>query len=176
MTEISKEYATALFELALEQKKQAEFAQALEQVQQHFRQNPEYEALLMAPGIPASQRTGMLAAAFGKLTPEYVLSFLQLLCEKGRMELLDDCITEFNRLFQASQQISVARAVSAVPLRQRQREQLVQMLRQRTGHEVQAEFLVDKSLLGGMVVYLDGSVLDGSLRSRLRDVKEVISS
>lgn len=115
MTEISKEYATALFELALEQKKQAEFAQALEQVQRQFRQNPEYEALLMAPGIPAGQRTGMLAAAFDKLVPEYVLSFLQLLCEKGRMELLDDCITEFNRLFQASQQISVARRSAPCP-------------------------------------------------------------
>ena len=41
--------------------------------------------------------------------------------------------------------------------------------------KVHAEYFVDASLLGGAIVEMDGKIMDGSLRRRLRDVKEVMN-
>ena len=45
---------------------------------------------------------------------------------------------------------------------------------QRLGGEVQLEVIVDPSLIGGVVIYVGDTVIDGSLKSRLKDIKEVI--
>ena len=47
-------------------------------------------------------------------------------------------------------------------------------LERRCKGQVRAEYVVDKELLGGLVVEVDGNILDGSLRQRLSEVKEVI--
>ena len=46
----------------------------------------------------------------------HVESFLMLLCEKNRIELLPECITEFEKLYNALRRVSVAQVISAVVL------------------------------------------------------------
>ena len=51
---------------------------------------------------------------------------------------------------------------------------LVEKLERRSGKRVEAEYIVDGTLLGGLVVEMEGRVLDGSLKKDLQHVKEVI--
>ena len=43
-----------------------------------------------------------------------------------------------------------------------------------SGHIVTAQYEIDESLLGGVVVHMDGMVIDGSLKHQMKEVKEVI--
>ena len=70
--------------------------------------------------------------------------------------------------------MSTAQVTSAVPLTESEKQQLAEKLSARFGRTVTLECAVDESLLGGMVVRVDGKVLDGSLRGRLHAVKEVM--
>ncbi len=174
MTEISREYAAALFMLACEQNQKKEYAEALLKVKQVFCEEPTYPIFLASPNIAVSERLSAISQAFCGQIPENVVSFLQLLCEKGRIACFDESVEEYQKLLDASERIVNARVTSVVALTDGQKKLLTQKLEALCEREVKTDYFIDESLLGGMLVELDGKVLDGSLRSRLRDMKEVI--
>lgn len=175
MTEKSKEYGTALFSLAMEEKAEKEYAEALDMIAGLFQENPEYMEFLASPGIPKAERIEAIDQAFGSSLPEYVVSFLKLLCEKGHIRSFQSCVSEYKKLLDVSLNISKAKVVSAVELTKEQKERLQQKLEKMSGHFVELNCSVDASLMGGMVIEMDGKVIDGSLQRRLQEVKEVMS-
>lgn len=174
MTELSKDYAEALYALAAEQGQEKTYLDALDFIGGIMADQPEYAELLTAPAIPRDERTGLLEQALGDSVPEQVLSFVQLLCAHGRIHSLADCTEEYRRLYQTAVALSTAYVTSAVPLSPDQQDALRVRLEQKTGRRMELVCAVDESLLGGITVRVDGEVMDGSLRRRLQDVKEVI--
>lgn len=174
MTELSKDYAEALFALAAEQRLEKAYLEALESVDGLFADSPEYLDLLAAPSVPQSERVGLLEQAFGDSLPEQVLSFVQLLTAHGRIRSLPACIEEYRRLYQAAVAMSTAYVTSAVALTEDQKNRLAEKLAQKFGRRIELSCDVDEHLLGGITVRLDGVVLDGSLRRRLQVVKDVM--
>ena len=172
-TQIAKEYAQALFALGEESDSTRALGDALQEAWAVLQQHPDYMELLASPAIQKDERDRMVAEAFAAY-PEYAVSFLQLLCRRGRIRSLNDCIAECRLLYQTAVALSTAQVVSAVPLTEAEKQQLAEKLSARTGRTVTLECEVDESLLGGMVVHVDGKVLDGSLRRRLHAVKDVM--
>ena len=175
MTEIAKEYGTALFMLACEESCKQEIAAALEQMRLAFEQNPTYLQLLQSPSVPLEERLEAIRIAFGDAVPMHALSYLQLLCERGRIAYFSESAEVYRALLDASEQRSHAKVTSAVPLTAAETQKLQAKLEGMCGGEVILEYFVDASLIGGFVVEMDGKILDASLRRRLRDVKEVMS-
>ena len=175
MTEIIKEYSTALFMLASESGSQKEYAGVLREIKKVFLENPSYLELLSSPSIPVVERLSAIDGAFGNSAPEYVLSYLKLLCEKGRIGEFMESVDEYNALLNASERVYTAKVTSAQELTLEERDKLIQKLEKSYLGKVQAQYVVDVTLLGGMIVEIDGKVMDGSLRRRLQDVKEVIN-
>lgn len=174
MTDLSREYAEALFALAAEIDQTKAYLEALDTAAALLVDNPEYVELLACPAVSKDERDGLLAQTFGQILPEQVLSFIQLLCAHGRIRSLTDCIAEYRLLYQTAVAMSTAEVTSAVPLTEDEKKRLSETLSARFGRTVTLVCTVDESLLGGMVVRVDGKVLDGSLRSRLHAVKEVM--
>ena len=174
MTDLSREYAEALFALAAEHDQTKAYLEALDTAANLLADNPEYVELLACPAISKDERDGLLAQTFGQILPEQVLAFVQLLCAHGRIRSLNDCIAEYRLLYQTAVAMSTAEVVSAVPLTEAEKQKLSEALSARLGRTVTLVCTVDESLLGGMVVHVDGKVLDGSLRNRLHAVKEVM--
>ena len=174
MTDLSREYAEALFALAAENDQTKEYLEALDTAATLLADNPDYVELLRCPTIQKEERDGLLEQTFGQILPEQVLAFIQLLCAHGRIRSFTDCVAEYRLLYQTAVAMSTAQVVSAVPLTDEEKQRIAETLSARFGRTVTLECTVDESLLGGMVVRVDGKVLDGSLRSRLHAVKEVM--
>ena len=175
MAQMSKEYGTALFSLAKECDAEDEYKKALDTVLSVFRETPEYIDLLASPSIPKDERAEAVEQAFSGSVPEHVVSFLQLLCEKGHIRSFEGCVSEYNALYDASKKIAVAKVTSAVPLTDGEKDSLKQKLQKISGSNVCLECSTDKSLMGGLVVEINGKVIDGTLSHRLHEVKDVIS-
>lgn len=77
----------------------------------------------------------------------------------------------YTRPFQA---ISNARIVSAVPLTEAEKSALLEKLKKISGHSVFAQYETNETLLGGVTIYMDGKIMDGSLKHRLNEIKDVI--
>ena len=175
MAQIINEYAEAMFSLACENSSEKAVMDALEHVNNTFKDNPEYMTFLTSPGIPLKDRIDSLQAVFGEDMPEHTLSFIQLLCEKGRIAAFADCVTEYSRLLKARESMMTAKVTSAVKLTEEQKSALKQKLEKMSGNAVELECSIDASVLGGLIVEYNGTVIDGSLRHRLKEIKDVIN-
>ncbi len=174
MSDISKEYASALFILAAEQNNENEVFSGLSAATDAFLQNPEYYKVLESPAIPLSERLGCLDAAFSSL-PEYVLSLMKLMCENGHIREFCECAAAFEELLREAEKRTVATVFYVQELTEAQKSRLLEKLSAISGKKVEAVYIKDESLMGGVKVQYDDKVLDGSISSNLNKIKEVIS-
>lgn len=175
MTQMDKAYAAALFALAQENHRETEVLEALKVVDQQLKDNPQYVDFLASPAIPKAERTEAIKAAFSDVLPDDVLSFLCILCQRGQIRLFSDCVSDFEWFLETAQKISTAVVTSVIPLNDAQQLKLQKKLEAITGHQVRLTYQIDPSLMGGVRVELDGSILDGTLKHRLHEVKEVMN-
>ena len=174
MTNASREYTEALFALSSEENCLDEVASSLKLMSDIFGQNPEYSELLSSPAIPIGERIELIDTAFSS-AHEYALSFLKLLSERSLVSIFPECEKDFSNMLASSNSISYATVTTAVELTSDERAKLIAKLEKLCGNEVQIEEKTDTSLLGGVVVEIDGKIIDASLRRRLSDVKDVIA-
>lgn len=174
MTQTSKAYAIALFSLAVESGMQEETIQALDAIDALVKANPEYVSFLASPAIPRAERIQALEKAFAGM-PETVVHFMDVLVSRGEIHALGEYIEEYRRLDALSRKTCRARVVSAVPLTDAEKHSLQKKLEARSGKDVELECSIDKSLLGGVVVEMDGVIIDGSLKKKLAEIKDVMN-
>ncbi|MBO4693534.1 MAG: ATP synthase F1 subunit delta [Clostridia bacterium] len=174
MISTSNDFASSLFMLAMEENKLSEYQSDLSIIKAVFDENPDYVLLLSSPGIPKNERTTALDKAFGNRINIYVLNFLKVLCEHGKVGALDDCIKIFGELKKQAENRITAKVTSAEPLDNEQTEKLKANLSKKLGCQVYIKPVVDRSILGGIKVEFDDKVIDGSIKKQLNDIKEVI--
>lgn len=174
MTQISKEYAAALFSIAVEKGCVPAWEKQLREIASLLRAQPDYVRLLTSPDIPAEERIGLLRTAFAQGTDEELVSFAALMCRRGRAAQLPEAIERFCQLANERAKVQVATVTSARPLLEGERERLVRALEKKTGTRVELQCEVDPTVMGGLRVMIDGRVIDGTVRERLREIKEVI--
>ena len=175
MTVSSKEYALALFELGKESANNEELYEAFGFVGEVFASCPELIAFLDSPAIPFSERSAMIRHTLAKEVPAYFLSFLQILCAHRNAHIFEECRNEFEELYTDSVHRTSAHVRSAVALTDQEKDRLCARLEKLSGRKVRVEYEIDASILGGMIVEMDGVCYDGSLKHRLQNIKEVIS-
>ncbi len=174
MTQIGKEYSEALFSLVCESGDEKKIMTELEAVKSITESEEDILLLLCAPSVPLSERLSVIDAAFGKIAGEYVISFLKLLCERKRLSQLSACIDGYRELLNARYAVVTAKVTSALPLNEEERAALKDTLEKKSGHTVILDCSVDEAILGGVIVEMLGTVTDGSLRRRLKEIKEVM--
>lgn len=175
MATVNKEYAEALFTLALEENSIDDFYSALSMMKALFSENPEYIVFLSTPSIPKTERIQKLTECFEGKVPEIILHYAIVMVERGDIRSFSDSVTEYENLIFAVKSVSNATAVSAVPLTEEEKGLLVRKLEKLCSHTVQLHCRVDPSLIGGMIIEIDGKVIDGSIKHRMRELKGIIS-
>ncbi|MGA6992924.1 MAG: ATP synthase F1 subunit delta [Candidatus Deferrimicrobiaceae bacterium] len=101
-------------------------------------------------------------------------NFLFLLVDKGRMNILSPIVSELRRLIEESEGIERVEVSVPMPLTGAQRDLLQSVLERQTGKKVLLEEKVDLSVLGGMVVKVGSTVYDGSARTQIRHIREIL--
>lgn len=172
MSAIGTEYGSAIFLLAMEENNLDEVAEALEGCAKLFAEEPMYVDFLATPGIPIEERIGAVGGAFHGRAPDCVSDFICLLTEKGYIRSFPDCYEEFERQYNLLRNISTAEAYSARELNEDERKKLKARLEASTGRRIKLRTIVDETIVGGMIVKIDGSLYDGSLRSRITEILE----
>ena len=162
----AEEYGRALFMLASEDNAVTEVRDTLLQIDAVIAENPAYAALLDTPAIPTEEKLGLIDAAFGD-AEQIVLNFLKILCEKRAVYRLHECVGAYRKLYHEAMGITEAVCITAKPISDAQRALLQNKLCELTGKQVLMTTETDPSLIGGIVLLMDGKQLDGSVRARL---------
>lgn len=171
----AKEYALAIFAIALENDSMAQVHDDLLLVKESLDANPEYKEYLINPAIPKSERVANIEEVFKDNVCEDVFALINIIADHGDIYTLVPAIEEFNLMFEDHMRYAKAVVTSAVELTEEEKEKLMVKLRAVTNKNVEATYVIDKSLIGGLIVDVDGKIFDGSVRKNLKNLKEVIS-
>lgn len=175
MSQIASSYAQGLYNLALEENITKPILEQMQTLCESFRAEPAFLRLLAAPDITKAQRCQILDDCFrGKLQP-YLLNFLKILTEKGYIRHFYDCCQIYEQQYNQDNGILPVRAVTAVPLTQEQSHKLTEKLQKLTGKTVALTNRVDPRCLGGVRLDYDGRQVDGTVRSRLDSIRDLLS-
>ena len=176
MTTTSREYAEALFELAAQDGVTRETSQGLETVSGAILQQPEYRALLASPAIGKQERLASLDEVFGGKVPDILLRVLKMMVSRGQISAFEGMVRDYEELAREFRGESMAVVTSAVPLTEAEAVALRRKLEKKFGRKMTLRFREDPALLGGIRVEADGRVIDGSIRNKLDEIKDVMNS
>ena len=176
MTTTSREYAEALFELAVQGGVTKETSEGLETVVSALLQTPDYRALLASPAIPKEERLAALDAAFRGKIPDILLAILRMMISRGHVSALDSMARDYEEMARGYRGESVAVVTSAVPLKEAEAVALRTRLEKIVAKQIILRCVTDPKLIGGIRVEVDGRVIDGSIRNKLDEIKEVMNA
>jgi len=173
-TIIARNYAETLYALAEKNGGMAtveEYASAIEEVAEMLRDEPTLRRFLETPRVTLDAKKAALRQAFTGRSDERFLRFLLIVLEKRRQSLLIEIAAEYRVLLdEAKGRVRAKVTLSEEPDEALERG-IVETLQDRLGKAVLAEFQVDPTMLGGVIVRVGDEILDGSLRSRLVTVR-----
>jgi len=176
MTTTSREYAEALFELAAQEDCLKETQDGLVTVISALRQTPAYADLLSSPAIGKEERIAALNQTFGEAVPRVLMGVLRMMVARGHVRGLEAMAREYRELAMQASGESIAEVTSAVPLKESEAVALRARLEKKLNRRVILHCETDPSLIGGMRVEIDGRVIDGSIRTKLQEIKEVMKA
>lgn len=170
---LAKRYARAILELANEQRQVERVGKELAEVGGMWSDSAELRNVFANPAMSQIQRRALLTdlAARTGLSPLAKNSLLYL-NDRGRLAALPDIASAFASLAELRAGAVRAEVTSAAPLPEAYYAQLQRALEQATGKKVTIERKTDPSLIAGVVTRLGDKLLDGSIRTRLADLKE----
>ena len=175
MTTTSKEYAEALFELAAGENLLEETSDGLVTVISALEQTPEYRSLLASAAIGKADRMNALDEAFRGKIPNVLLGVLRMMVSRGNIGSLDAVARAFGEMSRQYRGESVARVISAVRLKESEAVALRAELEKRFARKITLSCETDPALIGGVRVEIDGRVIDGSIRNKLEQIKDVMN-
>ena len=176
MTTTSREYAEALFELAVQANVTQETSEGVETVISALMQMPEYRALMASPAISKEERLTALDTAFRGKIPDILLAILRMMVSRGHVSALNGMARDYEELARGYRGESMAVVTSAVPLKEAETVALREKLEKKLARKITLQCQVNPDLIGGIRVEVDGRVIDGSIRNKLDEIKEVMNS
>ena len=171
----ARRYARALFDVALQGAGPETVRVELLDVVRILGESRDLAKFLEHPAVNVEKKKKVVAAVWaeGRAT-DLVRRLLLLLADRGRIGLLPDIATAFGDLWNAHRRVSAADIVSATPLEPGQRSAIVRAVEAATGMGVETREALDPSVLGGVRVTVAGRTYDGTVRQRLRALRETL--
>lgn len=171
-TRVARRYAVALMAASAELKTIDSVAADMAKLGAVLRGSRELSLFIASPIIQASKKKAILQEVLKPVVGQEVLTFCLLLARKGREEHLPEIVDQFIQLNNERLGIVDVDVRSAVPLADDQKAKLQKQMEQYTSKTVRLKAVVEKDLMGGLLIQVGDTVLDGSVRHQLELLKD----
>ncbi len=168
-------YASALFDLARDQRQIESVSNSLEALNQALVDSKDFNEVVESPLVSRDEAAKAFAAIGPQLNLDPITTnFIGVLARNGRKNQLNAVVRAFRRLAAENRGEVIAEVVTARPLNDDQLSQLRGQLRARAGRDVNVEATVDPTILGGIVVKLESQRIDASIRTKLNRLAQAM--
>lgn len=172
---VAGRYATALFELGLEEKALEQIEVDLNRFGEALDAVDDLARLVKSPVFSAEEQGRALAAILDELKIEGLTkNFLLLVSKNRRLFAVPDMMTAFRAMLAAHRGETSATVTAASKLTEAQVTALKQALQAALGKDVMLDQRVDPSLIGGLMVKVGSRMIDTSLRTKLTSLKHAM--
>ncbi len=167
---IARNYADALFELAMRSGKVEEYAGLMDAVAGVVETSPEVTSVLMSPRVPKAMKASLMGQALRGAAPEFV-RFIQAIVRRGRQAWFGDIARAYGVLVDAKMNRLRASVIVAREPNDALKQAIARDLSRVFNKEVLATYLVEPGILGGTIVKVGERVYDGSVRRKMVRLK-----
>jgi F-type H+-transporting ATPase subunit delta len=168
-------YAEALFKVVQAEGELDRVEDELFRFGKLLEQNHELKQALSDQGVDKQQREKVLDELLSDKVSPHTLGLLGFIVTQGRARQLPQILEQVSQLAAEARQSVVAEVRTAVPLDDSQQAELAKSLSSATNKKVTVKVIVDPSVLGGVVAKVGDTVIDGSIKHRLDQLKEQVS-
>lgn len=177
MAAVASRYARAftdvVFDLKLDPK---QTAAQLDAVVELYKSNLDLRRVWESPAIPPDQKRNLLDAIGSRMEMlRPVRNFVAVLIDHGRIHEIEKIARQFQTELNHRLGIVEAEIITARPLADAARRELLADVSRLTGKQVSAQYSIDPALIGGATIRVGSTVYDGSVRGQLEKIKEQLS-
>ncbi|HKA33480.1 MAG TPA: ATP synthase F1 subunit delta [Candidatus Binatia bacterium] len=171
---LSRRYAKALFQLAVAESKEDAVADEFTRFADVLAQ-PELKRALNDPAFSQRSRKNIVVRIARELELSLLAThFLELLIDNDRLSLYLGIVERYRRMLDDKKGQAEARVAAASPLDEGDVQRLRESLEKISGKKIIVQQESDPSLIGGVVVQLEGKIYDGSVRAQLEKMKKQV--
>lgn len=168
----AEKYADSLMDIAEQHGLEQQIGEQIDAVGQIFEESQPVRQGLTNPTIELDERRQIVETLVERLDlHKYLRNFMFILLDHHRANLINDVADAYRRELEKRQGKIRTHIKTAMPLSDSQRNQLRDTLSKMTGKDAILETEVDESLLGGVVARVGGIVYDGSVATRLHELR-----
>lgn len=166
----AKRHAQAVFQLALERGELEKWLEDLNTIATTLSE-PQLMAILESPKVHLDEKMELLRRCLPGVS-QLALNLVYLLVARRRLRLIDQIVSEYQRLADAYQGVEHAEVTTAIPLDEEDRQRLSERLAELTGTRIVLSTRVDPNVIGGFVVRIGDRLIDGSTKSKLDSLRK----
>lgn len=167
-------YASALFEVARAEGALDTVEEELFRVARTFEASDDLRSTLTDQAIPVERRQAVVEQLLGDRAAPITTALVSFVVGAGRARDLPAIVDRLVEEAADQRDEVVAEVRSAVPIDESRRSRLAAALSDATKKKVSVKVIVDPSVLGGLVATIGDTVIDGSIRHRLDQMKEAL--
>jgi len=172
---LTKRYAQALFDLALEMKIEGKVEKDMHLVGQVLQDNREFKKLLKNPVIDNYKKVKLLNAVFAGSIQKLTQRFFELIVKKGREMYLEPVCKAYIEIYQKYNNILPLELTTAFKTDKKTRDTIVKKVAKATKMEVELHETVDEDIIGGFVVNYEDYQFDASIKTQLKELQTEFS-
>lgn len=170
-----KAYGKSLYELAAEEGVKDKILSDLRGLAKLFGENPDYVKILDSPRIDRDELTKMLNQDFYESVSTYTLNFLKILCGKRMAHHLDDCLKEYEKLYNEDGNIKLVTVTAAKELSSETVKKLIARLEEKIDAAIVLKSRIDKECIGGIIIETEDMKIDKSLKSEFENIRKALT-
>lgn len=168
---IGRNYADTLLTLARKHGQEAEWGALIDAIAAAMQEDRILKTFLESPKLAASQKIEILDKALGKRVPQVLLRFLETVISKRRQMLIPVIASEYQALIDESEDRVHANVTVAREPAEQEKDALARHLSRVLGKRVVPHISLNPAILGGLIVKIGDTVMDGSVRRRLATLR-----
>lgn len=170
---LARPYAKAVFELARDEGKLADWSALLAGLAAAVR-DKQVAAAIGHPAVGRGQLADVLVQAMGAKATAHAKNLLRLLSEYDRLKLAPMIAEQFEALRAEHERRVDVEIVSAAPVDAAQQKALLDAVRKKLDRDVKVEWKTDPSLIAGAQIRAGDTVIDGSISGELARLRQVL--
>lgn len=164
---VSRNYAEALLALATRADNRDGFGEMIRDVANAIGKDPTVRLFLESPRVSYERKNEILSKAFGDRVPRVFLRFLQTMVHNRRQMMIPEVATEYANLLDNEEGRVHAEVTLAREATESETANIGAQLSRVLGKTVMPQVVVDPSIMGGVIVKVGNTVMDGSVKRRL---------
>ena len=165
-------YAQAILAVASAESNGAQIEDEIYRFSQVLQSSDELKSTLSDASIPSERRQQIVEDLLDGQATQTTVALVSMIVAAGMGSDIKAIADRVVGLGAESRDKAVAEVYSVVDLSSDQQQRLAAALKSATGKDVEMKIIIDESVMGGLLVQIEDEVIDGTVRTRLKQLRE----